>query len=210
MSAWKCTLACVVLFTFQAPLAFSQQAPILPEASTIPALARSVPIDSSRRQWPKITTSNEAGTAVNSRLLREGEPAALEVIDMDRSEAETYDTCTSDRYVTAQLLNVPGAYARFSVVADRIVGTPRCAVGDSVVPATRALADELRRGSDLRRHAQHFCTGLGGATVAGSQHALGAAAFVCSPPYTVLSPVVRNVSHCMPCGSAIQLFLLFA
>src|SRR5690606_36062287 len=31
-----------------------------------------------------------------------------------------------------------------------------------------------------------------------------------SLPYTVLSPVVRKVSHFTPCGSSIQLFSLFA
>lgn len=53
----------------------------------------------------------------------------------------------------------------------------------------------LRRCSNPRRHAQHFCAGFDGAIDAGSQQAPGAAALVCSPPYTVLSPVVRNVSH---------------
>jgi len=33
---------------------------------------------------------------------------------------------------------------------------------------------------------------------------------ISSVPYTVLSPVVRNVSHCTPCGSSIQLFSLCA
>jgi hypothetical protein len=149
----------------QVPLAFSQQLPILPEPSTIPALARTVPIDLSREQPLKSTSTPETLAAVNAKSLAAGEPQALQLIDLDpkllraplanRSQpgqfsiggesrptaalpftvtlegrtlklaviAETYSPNTIDRYVTAAVLNVPGAYARFTVGLDRVVGT---------------------------------------------------------------------------------------
>ena len=54
-----------------------------------------------------------------------------------------------------------------------------------------------------------------GAQQLGAQQGFSACCFSCadrtsSVPYTVLSPVVRNVSHWTPCGSSIQLFSLCA
>lgn len=160
----RLALACA-LFALHVPPAFSQQVPILPAPGSIPELARTVPIDSSRKQSLRVTSTAENPAAVNSRVLSAGEPRALQVIDIDPNllrapvagaartgqfsiggdrrpttavpltftldgrvlelamVAETHDQTSIDRYVTAQVLNAPGAYARFSVAADRVLGT---------------------------------------------------------------------------------------